>query len=74
MVRESRRVLAGCLVAAALGAQAQQAQTPEQTPDDQSDAAPSNQDTEREPSKPARTFTPSEEIGADSAVSFPVDI
>jgi len=26
------------------------------------------------PSKPATTFTPSEKVGADSAVAFPVDI
>ncbi|MGB5339090.1 MAG: hypothetical protein WBO06_08355 [Gammaproteobacteria bacterium] len=28
----------------------------------------------RQPAKPAATFRPSEKIGADSAVSFPVDI
>jgi hypothetical protein len=28
----------------------------------------------RQPAKPAATFTPSERIGADSAISFPVDI
>jgi hypothetical protein len=28
----------------------------------------------RQPAKPAATFKPSEKIGADSAVSFPVDI
>ena len=28
----------------------------------------------RQPAKPAATFKPSERIGADSAVSFPVDI
>ena len=28
----------------------------------------------RQPAKPAATFTPSEKIGADSAISFPVDI
>ena len=28
----------------------------------------------RQPPKPAATFKPSEKIGADSAVSFPVDI
>ena len=34
---------------------------------------PAGQDT-RQPAKPAATFTPSERIGADSAISFPVDI
>ncbi|NNJ93531.1 MAG: hypothetical protein HKP57_02185 [Halobacteria archaeon] len=28
----------------------------------------------QQPAKPAATFKPSEKIGADSAVSFPVDI
>ncbi len=28
----------------------------------------------RQPAKPAATFNPTEKIGADSAVSFPVDI
>ena len=28
----------------------------------------------RQPAKPAATFTPSEKIGAHSAISFPVDI
>ena len=30
--------------------------------------------TRKQSPKPARSFTPSEKIGADSAVSFPVDI
>jgi hypothetical protein len=34
---------------------------------------PVKQDS-RQPAKPAATFTPSEKIGADSAISFPVDI
>ena len=33
---------------------------------------PSN--SSRQTGKPAATFTPTEKIGADSAVSFPVDI
>ena len=30
--------------------------------------------SKRQTSTPAKTFTPSEKVGADSAVSFPVDI
>jgi hypothetical protein len=45
---------------------AQEAQPEKQVP-------PAKQDA-RQPAKPAATFTPSEKIGADSAISFPVDI
>jgi hypothetical protein len=50
--------------------------SPAQTPpasapaDDRGTAA----DTGQKTSAPAATFTPSEKIGADSAVAFPVDI
>lgn len=39
----------------------------------QSGGPPAKQDA-RQPAKPAATFSPSEKISADSAVSFPVDI
>ena len=45
---------------------ARQAQPEERVP-------PVRQNATR-PAKPATTFTPSEKIGADSAISFPVDI
>jgi hypothetical protein len=49
---------------------------PAQTPP--ADAPATNRgtaaDTRQKASAPAATFTPSEKIGADSAVAFPVDI
>ena len=35
---------------------------------------PAANNSSRKTGKPAATFTPTEKIGADSAVSFPVDI
>ena len=35
---------------------------------------PAASNSSRKTGKPAATFTPTEKIGADSAVSFPVDI
>jgi hypothetical protein len=35
---------------------------------------PAANNNSRQTGKPAATFTPTEKIGADSAVSFPVDI
>ena len=35
---------------------------------------PAASDSSRPSGKPAATFTPTEKIGADSAVSFPIDI
>ena len=35
---------------------------------------PATNNSSRKTGKPAATFTPTEKIGADSAVSFPVDI
>ena len=35
---------------------------------------PATGNSSRQSGKPAPTFTPTEKIGADSAVSFPVDI
>jgi hypothetical protein len=40
----------------------------------QKDKSSGNRDSSRTPGKPAATFNPTEKIGADSAVSFPVDI
>ena len=40
----------------------------------QSSKPAGNRDRSRKPARPAATFTPTEKIGADSAVSFPVDI
>jgi hypothetical protein len=37
-------------------------------------SVPSVKQEARQPAKPAASFTPSENIGADSAISFPVDI
>ena len=64
--------LAAAPAAAAPPAPAPQAQTPPAT-------APANTGApadggRRKSSAPAATFTPSEKIGADSAVAFPVDI
>lgn len=61
-------LLAGTLFAAAAednNTDAEQALEQQQAP--AADSAPQRP-------APARTFTPSEKIGADSAVSFPVDI
>jgi len=40
----------------------------------QQDQPSGNRDSSKRSGKPAATFNPSEKIGADSAVSFPVDI
>jgi hypothetical protein len=74
MLQKPRVMLAACLIAAAFAARAQPESTQEQAPDRQRDAGSPDPGDERAPPKPATTFTPSEEIGADSAVSFPVDI
>jgi hypothetical protein len=55
-------------------AAAQSPQSDEQVPPDTPAVAPQPADDRRKPSAPAPVFTPSEKIGADSAVSFPVDI
>ncbi len=64
--------LAGCLMLATAAAQSPQSE--EQVPPDTPAVAPQPADETRKPSAPAPVFTPSEKIGADSAVSFPVDI
>ena len=40
----------------------------------QQDQLSAGKDSSKRSGKPAATFNPSEKIGADSAVSFPVDI
>ena len=40
----------------------------------QQDQPSAGKDSSKKSGKPAATFNPSEKIGADSAVSFPVDI
>jgi hypothetical protein len=70
-------VVLGCIVAAgnlyaqqptdAAGADTTRQAQPEER-------VPSVKQGSRQPAKPAATFTPSEKIGADSAISFPVDI
>ena len=40
----------------------------------QQDQPSASKDSSKRSGKPAATFNPSEKIGADSAVSFPVDI
>ena len=64
--------LAGCLMLAT--AAAQSPPNEEQLPPDRPAVARQPADDGHKPSAPAPTFTPSEKIGADSAVSFPVDI
>jgi hypothetical protein len=63
--------LAGCLM---LATAAQSPQSEEQVPPDTPAVAPQPTDETRKPSAPAPVFSPSEKIGADSAVSFPIDI
>ena len=50
------------------------ATTDRETAADKQKTAPSVKQTPRKTKKSATTFKPSERIGADSAVSFPVDI
>jgi hypothetical protein len=72
-----RVVMLGCL--AAIGSlhaltvedEKQPAQSTETTAEESS---PPAKQSPRPRAKPATTFKPSEKIGADSAVSFPVDI
>ena len=47
--------------------------TPTQQAEPEKHSSPAKQ-APRQAAKPAATFKPSEKIGADSAVSFPVDI
>ena len=47
--------------------------TPTQQTEPEKHSSPAKQ-APRKAAKPATTFKPSEKIGADSAVSFPVDI
>ena len=61
-------LLAGTLFAAA--AEDNDTDTEQQTPQQVKPADNSKPKT----AAPAKTFTPSEKVGADSAVSFPVDI
>jgi hypothetical protein len=72
MTRISLAALAGCLMLAP--ALAQPPQGEQQVPSDTPAVAPQPADDRRKPAAPAPVFTPSEKIGADSAVSFPVDI
>ena len=72
-----KALLAGMLALAWAAVPALQLQSQQETPRDT--AAPPQQpppaeDERRRPPAPATGFTPSEKIGADSAVSFPVDI
>ena len=70
-------VMLGCLAAAGnlyaleAGDEKPAAKPPEQATEKRS--LPAKQ-SPRPARKPAATFTPSEKIGADSSVSFPVDI
>ncbi len=74
LVLTARTVLCLCL-ALAFGAQAAEPRETRPPSDDSRDPAPVEQPKEAEKSKPVpRTFVPSEQIKADSAVSFPVDI
>ena len=65
-------LLAGTLFAAAAAAAAEDSNpdTEQQAPQQ---AKPADSGKPKTPA-PAPTFTPSEKVGADSAVSFPVDI
>ena len=64
--------LAGSLMLATALAQSPQGE--EQVPPDTPAVTSQPADDGRKRSAPAPVFTPSEKIGADSAVSFPVDI
>ena len=64
--------LAGCLMLATAAAQSPQGE--QQVPPDKAAVAPQPADDRRKPAAPTPVFTPSEKIGADSAVSFPVVI
>jgi len=71
-------LLAGTAMAQS-GQDTQQAQQPEQNaqikPDKQQQTAQANKDQQKKPAADVSdTFTPSEEISEDLAVSFPVDI
>ncbi len=68
------RVLAVSLMLVAAAAHAVEPPTAGQTPIDKPADAPAPARDKHKPAAPASTFTPSEKIGADSAVSFPVDI
>ena len=72
MTRSFLPILAGCLLQAA--AMAQSPQGEEQMPPDKAAVAPQPADDRRKSAAPTPVFKPSEKIGADSAVSFPVDI
>jgi hypothetical protein len=61
-------LLAGILCAAAAGENDTDAAQPEVQQQQPADSSTSQR------SAPAPSFTPSEKVGADSAVSFPVDI
>ena len=66
-------VLPGLLLAGNL--QALSPDTDKQQPTGkQATQKPAAGNSSRQTGKPAATFTPTEKIGADSAVSFPVDI
>ena len=65
-------LLAGTLCAAAAAAAAGDNDTDAEQPDMQQQQ-PADSSTSQRPA-PAPAFTPSEKVGADSAVSFPVDI
>jgi hypothetical protein len=71
-----RQLLLFAILVAAAGAHAL---TPPEQEQDSGEAAPevksdSDQRTRKAVPAPAATFTPTEKIEADSAVSFPVDI
>ena len=63
-------LLAGTLFAAASATEDSNPDTEQQAPQQ---AKPADSGKPKTPA-PAPTFTPSEKVGADSAVSFPVDI
>ncbi|MGD8631240.1 MAG: hypothetical protein PVG72_11025 [Gammaproteobacteria bacterium] len=77
MRRFSLLIVAGCLAAAGnlyaqQSTEAAEAGTTRQAQPET--RVPPVKREARQPEKPAATFTPSEKIGADSAISFPVDI
>lgn len=72
MLRTLQPLLVACLLQLSGAVLAAQGEAQQPTDKNAGQSAPP--DDRPRPPAPADTFTPSEKIGADSAVSFPVDI
>jgi hypothetical protein len=69
-----RHTLIACLLLFSMTARAQPPEEQRPQPAEGSTERPATAKEDRREPAPAPTFTPSEKIQADSAVSFPVDI